>query len=211
MMQAFWDGLLTTGFRKALRRLFGAPTFTPSTPQRNPELAMRRLVLTLPFFLAPAALSAQQPASTTPARIALTTEQQVAAASLALPTELRAGATVLGYDAAGKLGRLHAGTNGMICLAPNPASPRFQSACYHESLEPFMARGRELRAQGVTGDKVDTVRFAEIKAGKLAMPKQPAALYQLTGPADSYDPAANAVKGAQPLYVIYINGATGAT
>jgi len=173
---------------------------------------MRRLVLALSFALAPVALSAQQSASTPPpAHPTLTAEQQVAAATLALPPELRAGATVLGYDAAGKLGRLHAGTNAMICLAPNPATPRFQSACYHESLEPFMARGRELRAQGVTGEKVDTVRFAEAKAGKLALPKGPAVLYQLFGAPGAYDATTNTVKDGSPLYVVYIPYATAET
>jgi hypothetical protein len=58
---------------------------------------------------------------------------------------------------------------------------------------------------------VDTVRFAEVKSGKIAMPTQPAALYSLTGPAGSYDPATNAVNGARPLFVIYISGATAAS
>lgn len=169
---------------------------------------MRRLALALALLM-PAALVAQ-PGSTTPPtpRPPLTAEQQVAAATLALPTELRAGAKVLGYDASGKLGTLRAGSNGMICLAPNPASPRFQSACYHESLEPFMARGRELRAQGVKGEQVDTVRFAEAKAGKLALPKGPAVLYQLFGAPGAYDVATNTVKDGSPLYVVYMPYAT---
>ena len=170
---------------------------------------MRRPVLALALTFIPAVAAAQQAASTPPpARPTLSADQQVAAATLALPAELRANATVLGYDAGGKLGRLRAGTNGMICLAPNPASPRFQSACYHESLEPFMARGRELRAQGVTGDKVDTVRFAEAKAGTLALPKGPAVLYQLFGAPGAYDAATNTVKDGSPLYVVYMPYAT---
>jgi hypothetical protein len=173
---------------------------------------MRRLFTIAATAMIPAIASAQQAGSTVtpsaPSRPSLTSEQQVAAATLALPAELRPAATVLGYDAAGKLGQLRAGTNGMICLAPNPAVPRFQSACYHESLEPFMARGRELRAGGVTGDKVDTVRFAEAKAGTLALPKGPAVLYQLFGAAGSYDPATNTVKDGSPLYVGYMPWAT---
>jgi hypothetical protein len=78
-------------------------------------------------------------------------------------------------------------------------------------MEPFMARGRALREQGVKGDQVDTVRFAEVKSGKIAMPKQPAALYQLTGPANSYDPVTNTAKDARPLFVVYIPGATAAS
>ena len=173
---------------------------------------MRRLFTIAATAMIPAIASAQQAGSTVtpsaPSRPSLTSEQQVAAATLALPAELRPAATVLGYDAAGKLGQLRAGTNGMICLAPNPAVPRFQSACYHESLEPFMARGRELRAGGVTGDKVDTVRFAEAKAGKLALPKGPAVLYQLFGAPGAYDVATNTVKDGSPLYVVYMPWAT---
>jgi hypothetical protein len=170
---------------------------------------MNRLAAALAIAALPVTAMAQQAASTPPSsRPTLTSEQQVAAATLALPAELRAGAQVLGYDQAGKLGQLRAGTNGMTCLAPNPANARFQSACYHESLEPFMARGRELRAAGVTGDKVDTVRFAEAKAGKLALPKGPAVLYQLFGAPGAYDVATNTVKDGSPLYVVYIPWAT---
>lgn len=169
---------------------------------------MRRLLVPTLLALLPAVLSAQSGASTPPPAPKLTAAQQIAAATLALPADLRADATVLGYDAAGKLGTLRKGTNAMICLAPNPASPRFQSACYHESLEPFMARGRELRAQGVTGERVDTVRFAEAKAGKLALPKGPAVLYQLFGAPGAYDVATNTVKDGSPLYVVYMPYAT---
>ena len=171
---------------------------------------MRRLALALSFTV-PIAMSAQQAATSPPAsppKLSLTAEQQVAAATLALPVAMRAGATVLGYDGTGKLGRLRAGTNGMTCLAPNPAAPGFQSACYHDSLEPFMARGRALRAQGIQGDQVDTVRFAEAKAGKLALPKGPAVLYQLFGQPGAYDAATNTVKDGRSLYVVYMPYAT---
>lgn len=142
----------------------------------------------------------------------LTEAQQIASAVLPLPKEFREGATVLGYRAGStKLSVLKKGKGDFTCLASDPTAPRFHVACYHNSLEAFMARGRALREQGVKGDQVDTVRFAEIKSGKLAMPKHPAALYQLTGPVESYDPATNTLKGAQPLYVIYISGATGAS
>src|SRR5262249_40349707 len=76
-------------------------------------------------------------------------------------------------------------------------------------LEPFMARGRALRASGTKDEQVDTVRFAEVKAGKLEMPKQPASMYQLFGGA--YDAAANTITGSHPLIVVYISGATGAS
>jgi hypothetical protein len=139
--------------------------------------------------------------------------QQITAAVLPLPPDFREHARVLGYRAGSKgLVTLRDGTGPFTCLASDPAGTQFHVACYHQSLEPFMARGRALRAQGVTGDKVDTVRFAEIKAKKLAMPTQAAALYSLTGPLGSFDPATGKVPASiRPLSVIYIAGATPAS
>jgi hypothetical protein len=136
--------------------------------------------------------------------------QQIAAALLAAPKELRPNATVLGYTAEGKLVVLRKGTGPMICLASNPKEKQFHVACYHRSLEPFMARGRALRAEGVTGDRVDSVRFAEVRAGKLAMPTA-AMLYSLTGPAGSFDPATGTAPKAEPLFVVYLPNATAAS
>lgn len=104
-------------------------------------------------------------------------EVQVAAATLPLPEGMRAGAAVLGYRAAGRLEVLRQGTNDMRCLADDPAEARFHVACYHKTLEPFMERGRALRASGVTGPQVDTVRFAEVSRGALLMPSGAASLY----------------------------------
>jgi hypothetical protein len=135
--------------------------------------------------------------------------QQIAAAVLALPTEYRESAKVLGYRAGTKgFVTLREGTGPFTCLGSDPAG-KFHVACYHQTLEPFMARGRELRATGTPDSRVDTVRFAEVKSGKLQMPKQPASMYQLFG--GTFDAATNTVKGAQSLFVIYISGATGAT
>jgi len=135
-------------------------------------------------------------------------EQQIAAAVTPLPESMRAGAAVLGYDASFKLTSFRTGTNGMICLADDPRQPDFHPACYHESMEPFMARGRELRASGVKGDQVDTVRFAEVKAGKIKMPTLPATLYQIFGGPNSFNPATGAVTDAQALFVVYTPFAT---
>jgi hypothetical protein len=136
-----------------------------------------------------------------------TVEQQIAAAVLPLPKDMRDGATVMGYKTAAKLEVIRPGKNAMICLALFVVRDDFHVACYHNSMEPFMARGRELRAQGVKGDEVDSIRFREVKAGKLKMPVQ-AALYSLTGPKKSWDPATGKVTGANPLGVVYMPGAT---
>jgi len=153
-------------------------------------------------------LSAQ---STPPASppVVLSASKQIAAATLPLPAEFRDSARVLGYMEPGTLETLRDGSGAFTCLASNPKVDRFHVACYHRSLEPFMARGRALRASGVTGEKVDSVRFTEIRKKKLKMPTQPAALYSLTGPLTSFDTATGAVTGARALFVIYIPGATG--
>lgn len=134
--------------------------------------------------------------------------EQIAAAVLAMPPEMRAGARVMGYDQAGRFVVLRQGKE-MICLAQYPKEQRFHVSCYHESLEPFMARGRELRAAGSDANQVDTVRYAEARSGKLKLPSGPAALWQLIG--GSFDPKAASVTGARKLYVVYIPYATGAS
>lgn len=135
---------------------------------------------------------------------------QIAGAVLAAPEDRRAGAMVQGFDASGKMVTLRPGTNDMVCLADNPAVEGFNVACYHKDLEPFMARGRELAAQGVTDDKVrQATRFKEIEAGTLPMSREPRTLYVLTGKA--YDAATNTVADSYLRWVIYVPFATPAS
>ncbi len=138
--------------------------------------------------------------------------QQIAAAVLPLPASLREGAGVMGYRPGGqKLEVLRPARNGMQCLADDPSDDRFHVACYATTMEPFMARGRELRAAGTTGTQVDTVRFAEIRRGKLRMPTAPAALYSLTGPKGDFDAATGTAPKSKALFVMYMPNATSAT
>jgi hypothetical protein len=122
--------------------------------------------------------------------------EQITAAVQALPKELRDGAGVMGYKSAGKLEWLRPTKNGMMCLADDPAEEQFHVSCYHDSMDPFMARGRALRDSGVKGAQVDTVRFAEVKAGKIKMPTAPSSLYQSVGHGEAGEPA---VRGVHPV------------
>jgi hypothetical protein len=131
---------------------------------------------------------------------------RIAEAVSPAPSTLRAGATVLGYDSAGKLVTLRKGTNDLICLADDARRKNFHVSCYFKALEPFMARGRELRAKGLSSDSADSIRAKEIRAGKLAMPKTPTALYQYAAPRDQVSDSS--VKGARYLYVVYMPYAT---
>jgi hypothetical protein len=137
--------------------------------------------------------------------------EQIAAAVLALPKEMQANAGVMGYRTAGKLEMLRPPKNDMLCLADDPADEQFHVSCYHTSMEPFMARGRALREAGTTGAKVDTARFAEVKAGKLKMPTAPASLYQIFAAKDAFDPATGTVSKSRALIVVYVPFATEAS
>lgn len=138
-------------------------------------------------------------------------EQQIAGAVAPAPEDMREGATVLGYDSNMELVTLREGDNELICLADDPRDDRYHAACYHESLEPFMKIGRDMRARGMSRTAVDSVRQARIEAGELQMPDRPAALYSLTGEEGSFDPATGEVSGATPLYVVYAPFETGET
>lgn len=136
-------------------------------------------------------------------------DRQVAEAVLAAPESRRAGAGVLGHGSDGGVTTLREGSNELLCLADDPEGEGFRVSCYHRDLEPFMARGRELRRQGMEGEAVDSVRFAEIESGGLAYPDHPAALFTLVAESAPEDPSAGEPPAeSQRLTVLYVRGAT---
>lgn len=136
----------------------------------------------------------------------LSPEQQIAAAVAAAPEDRRAEAKVLGWQADGSVTLLREGSNELVCLSDRPGDGRFQAVCYHESLEPFMARGRELRAAGV--EDTLTPRHEEVDNGRLEMPRTPTALYNMNGPVDAFKPETGTVEGASWIWVVYTPYAT---
>jgi hypothetical protein len=131
---------------------------------------------------------------------------QIAGAVQAAPADQRATATVIGVDAQGKPATLRAGTGTLVCLADNPVEDKFNVACYHKDLEPFMARGRELAALGTKGRGPEDLRWKEIESGKLAMSKEPRLLTLVSGSA--FDAATGVVADSYTRWVIYTPGAT---
>jgi hypothetical protein len=140
-----------------------------------------------------------------------TAEVQLKTAVLAAPEDKRAGAMVYGYDAKGKFVVLRKGTNEIICLADNPNQKGFSVSCYHQDLEPFMARGRELKDAGKTTQEIFDIREAEAKSGKLAMPKQASNLQVFSTTDENYNPTTGEVKKGSFRYVVYIPWATAAS
>ena len=131
---------------------------------------------------------------------------QIASAILAAPKERRREATVLGYNGKGEVVTLRKGSNDLICLADDPADKSFSVACYHKDLEPFMARGRELAAQGVTGKQRHEMRAKEVQEGKIPMSREARMLYVLTG--KGYDAAKGEVIDSYLRWVVYTPFAT---
>ncbi len=132
------------------------------------------------------------------------TEWQIKTALLAAPQAEREAATVLGYGPDHAVTMLRKGSNNFICLADDPRQKGFSVACYHKDLEPFMARGRALAAEGKNAAEIFKVREAEVKAGKLPMPDK-SILNVTTG---TVDPGTGEVTGLYTRYVIYIPYAT---
>lgn len=138
-------------------------------------------------------------------------EIQVKTALLAAPSDKRAGAMVYGYNEKGEFVVLQKGSNEFICIADDPKSAGLSVSCYHKDLEPFMARGRALKAQGKTFKEIFDIREAEAKSGKLKMPKQAANLQVFSADAENYNATTGEVKKGHFRYVVYIPWATAAS
>ena len=168
---------------------------------------MRRIALCL-ASLCLVSLCVARAGSAQPSQHTLSPALRMTAAVSPAPPAMRAGATVMDYDSSGKLVVVREGTGLLICLADNPAAKSFHVACYDRELDPFMARGRALRAQHVANDETDSIRAKEIRGGTLAMPRHPTALYQYYAPRDSVDGPAGVIHGANYLYIVYMPFAT---
>lgn len=127
---------------------------------------------------------------------------QIKEAMMALPEADRINPKVLGYNADGELIVLQKGEGSYVCLSDDPNKKGFSVSCYHQDLEPFMARGRELQKANKSFQEVFDIREAEAKKGKLKMPKNPATLHVLSG---------ESLEKANYRYVVYIPWATSAS
>lgn len=128
---------------------------------------------------------------------------QIKMALSAAPDMYKENATILGYGKDGKLITLRKGSNELVCLADDPAVKGISVACYSTELEPFMARGRELVAEGKSEKEKREIRQKEIEAGSLKMPKEAAAVYVLTADDEDLDSKTGEFKNSHIRYVFY--------
>ena len=92
-------------------------------------------------------------------------DRQIAEAVRILPEDLRAGATVVTYDAAtGARKVLRQGTNFIEC---QPRMADGFERCYHKSLAPRRDFEAKLRAQKKTDEEIQQAVAAAVKAGTL--------------------------------------------
>ncbi len=137
-----------------------------------------------------------------------TQEVQLKTAILAAPQDLRENATVYGYDPNGVFTLLRQGSNELICLADDPSGKGFSVSCYHRSIEPFMARGRELKNEGKSFQEIFDIRESEAKSGKLILPESGTTLYVLTAEDADVNLQTGEVKNPYVRSVVYIPWAT---
>jgi len=126
---------------------------------------------------------------------------------MAVPSEYQEGAKVYGYDTNGSFTTLREGSNDYIALAHDPKKEKFSTAAYHKELDAFMARGRELKAQGKEFKEIFDIREEEVKSGKLKMPDK-STLCVFTG---EINPETQEIDNPYVRYVFYIPYATGAS
>ena len=138
----------------------------------------------------------------------LPSEVQIKTAVLAAPEEEQATATVLGYDDNGNFVTLRKGTGNLVCVADDPSREGVRVSCYSKKLEPFIARGRELTAEGKDEMEKRAIRKQEADSGKLRMPDAPSMMYILSGTDENYNPQTGELKDSNFRYVIYIPYAT---
>ncbi len=132
-------------------------------------------------------------------------EWQIKTAIMAVPSDYKDGAKVYGYDSNGKFITLREGSNDYIALAHDPSKEKFSTAAYHKDLEPFMARGRALKAEGKEFQEIFDIRENEVKSGKLKMPDK-TTLCVLTG---TINKETKEIENPYVRYVFYIPFATG--
>jgi len=119
------------------------------------------------FVVAAAALALCGP-SFAAAQQTGTADEQIASATQILPKDLRAGATVVTYDAAtGARKVLRQGTNFIEC---QPRMADGFERCYHKSFAPRRDFEAKLRAQKKTDEEIQKAVAAAVKDGTLPQP-----------------------------------------
>ena len=99
-----------------------------------------------------------------------TPEEKISQAIKALPESMRAGASVVEYDAMGYRTVLREGTNSLVCEPDDPTVEGFRVTCYHQNRIARLNFERQLAASGKSAEEVFQTRSAKVDAGELPLP-----------------------------------------
>lgn len=135
-------------------------------------------------------------------------EIQLKTALLAAPAEQRSEAMVYAYNSKGELQVLQEGSNNLVCIADDPKREGISVSCYNKKLEPFMARGRALTAEGKSEMEKREIRKQEAESGILQLTDTPSMVYILSGSKENYDETTGELIDGKFRYVIYMPYAT---
>lgn len=113
---------------------------------------------------------------------ALVSSVPLESATLPLPPELRDSASIVSLDSVGKVTTLRSGAGRMVCIADPPGDDSFDARCYHRDFIPYLYRARQLSAEGVSGNEINTRIEQELAAGTFHMTMVPTAGYRMLGP-----------------------------
>jgi hypothetical protein len=111
--------------------------------------------------------------------IAASSQELIAQAVTPLPEDLRAGATVLTYDAAtGARNVLRQGTNGIECQPENPKDGF--TRCYSTLIAPRYDFQEKLRAEKKSDKEIQAATQEAVKSGALKPPPAGTMSYRLS-------------------------------
>jgi hypothetical protein len=147
-----------------------------------------------------------------------TKEQQIAAATLALPEAFRAEATVQSISADLKITELHKGSSSMVCSIIEPGSKNFLVYCLDRDCDAYFYRQSQLQQElSRDGKPAGEAEFnaalqEEIKSGRIKPPTRPSVAFMMSGPAKAFDWNTNTPSGEIKHWeAIQIPNATGAS
>jgi len=99
-----------------------------------------------------------------------TPEEKISQAIKALPESMRAGASVVEYDAIGYRTVLREGTNSLVCEPDDSTVEGFRVTCYHQNRIARLNFERQLAASGKSAEEVFQTLSAKVDAGELPLP-----------------------------------------
>jgi hypothetical protein len=126
-------------------------------------------------------------------------EQQIADAVMAAPEALRAGATVVSYDAKGEPMVLRQGTNNITCTPNTPGGTSYSVSCYGNALRAQRDFQAKEKAEGKDAKTQAADLQAAMASGKLQPPPMGTAMYSLSG---------KTKESARGMWVVLVPGMT---